>query len=145
MPVFHYEFEVSAPREAVAAFHRDTGVLRRLTPAYVRFHRVDPLAEGSVSEFTVWFGPFPITWVALHREVGPAGFTDVQSDGPLASWEHIHRFEAVAPNRTQITESIEYEYLAGWRGIYGRIFFGRPALRFLFWYRARQTRRALSE
>jgi ligand-binding SRPBCC domain-containing protein len=144
MPVFQYEFEVTASREAVAGFHNDTRVLRRLTPAYVQVHRVDPLADGSVSEFTVWLGPFPVRWRAVHRDVGPDGFTDVQADGPLEAWEHIHRFEPGDGGGTRITEHIEYEYRAGRKGIYGRILFGRTALRFLFWYRARQTRRALS-
>ena len=144
VPVFEYEFDVTAAPPAVTEFHRDTHVLRRLTPAYVRLHRLDPLADGSVSEFTVWFGPFPIHWRAVHREVGPTGFTDVQADGPLAAWEHVHRFAAVDRGRTRITEHIEYEYRPGWPGLWGRILFGRPALRLLFWYRARQTRRALS-
>lgn len=128
----------------MAAFHKGTGVVRRLTPAYVRFHRVDPLAEGSVSQFTVWFGPFPIRWRAVHRGVGPTGFTDIQTSGSLASREHTHRFDMIDPDRTRISDHIEYEYRAGWRGAYGRVLFGRPALRFLFWYRARQTRRAVS-
>lgn len=145
MPVFQYKFEVPAAREAVTRFHSGTRVLQRLTPAYVQVHRVEPLADGSVSEFTVWFGPFPIRWRAVHRDVGPNGFTDVQSGGPLEAWEHIHQFEPVDGDCTRITERIEYEYRSGWRGLYGRILFGRPALRFLFWYRARQTRKALSE
>jgi len=144
MPTFLYEFEVPADIAAVAAFHQDTRVLRPLTPAFVQLRRVDPLADGSESEFTVWFGPFPIRWRAVHRDVGPTGFTDIQAEGPLAYWEHTHRFTVIDADRTRLSEQIEYAYQPGWRGAYGRVFFGRPALRFLFWYRARQTRRRLS-
>lgn len=143
MPTFDYSFDVNAGVEAVAAFHHDTRVLRRLTPAYVRIHRVDPLADGAISEFTVWMGPIPIRWRALHRDVGPSGFTDVQDRGPLKTWVHTHRFEAIDGTRTRVREHIEYTYQRGWRGIQGRLFFSPPALRALFWYRAGQTRRAL--
>lgn len=144
MPTFDYSFTVDAPVEAVAAFHEDTRVLRRLTPAYVKIHRFDPLADGAVAEFTVWFGPIPIKWRARHRDVGPHGFTDIQDRGPLASWVHTHRFEAVTPASTRVNEHIEYEYESGWEGVVGRLFFGPLALRALFTYRAWRTRRAVS-
>ena len=144
MPTFRYEFEVDAPVEAVAAFHHDTRALRRLTPTYVQLQRVDPLADGSISEFTVWFGPIPIHWRARHRDVGSNGFTDVQEMGPLESWTHTHRFESSGPGSTQLTEHIEYEYCNGWRGLPGRLFFNRPALRALFLYRAWRTRRGVN-
>ena len=144
MPTFHYSFTVDAPVEAVAAFHEDTRVLRRLTPAYVRIHRFDPLADGAIAEFTVWFGPIPIRWRALHRDVGPNGFTDIQDAGPLESWVHTHRFEADGADATRVTEHIEYEYQPGWRGIMGRLFFGPPALRVLFAYRSWRTRRVVT-
>ena len=144
MPTFDYAFDVSAPVQAVAAFHEDTRVLRRLTPAYVHIHRFDPLADGAIAEFTVWFGPIPIRWRAVHRDVGPNGFTDIQDEGPLQSWVHTHRFEATGADSTQVTEHIDYEYEPGWRGLMGRLFFGPPALRVLFAYRAWRTRRAVS-
>ena len=143
MPTFDYAFEVAAGAETVADFHADTRVLRRLTPAYVRIHRFDPLADGAVAEFTVWFGPIPIRWRARHRDVGPTGFTDIQDRGPLQSWVHTHSFEATGPSTTRIAEHIEYEYRPGWRGIPGRLFFGPLALRALFRYRAWRTRRAV--
>ena len=144
MPVFDYSFDVAAPVEAVAAFHEDTRVLRRLTPAYVQIHRFDPLADGAVAEFTVWFGPIPIRWRAVHRDVGPNGFTDIQDDGPLAAWVHTHRFEATGSQTSRVVEHIEYEYERGLRGVFGRLFFGPPALAALFWYRSWRTRRAVA-
>ena len=143
MPTFDYTFEVAAPVEAVAAFHEDTRVLRRLTPAYVKIHRFDPLADGAVAEFTVWFGPIPIKWRAVHRDVGPNGFTDVQDEGPLASWVHTHRFEAIDDSSTRVIERIDYQYESGWKGIVGRLFFGPLALYALFTYRAWRTRRGV--
>ena len=144
MPTFDYSFDVDAPVEAVAAFHEDTRVLKRLTPAWVQIHRFDPLADGAIAEFTVWFGPIPIKWRAIHEDVGPDGFTDIQDEGPLASWRHTHRFEATGPESTRVTEHIEYRYRPGWQGVVGRLFFGPPALWALFTYRAWRTRRAVT-
>ncbi|MDH3540093.1 MAG: SRPBCC family protein [Acidimicrobiia bacterium] len=143
MPTFDYSFDVAASAQAVAEFHDDTRVLRRLTPAYVQIHRVDPLADGSIAEFTVWFGPMPIRWRALHRDVGPRGFTDVQEAGPLRSWVHTHRFEPTGDHTTRVREHVEYEHESGWHGVQTRVLFGAPALRALFAYRAWRTRRAL--
>ena len=58
MPRFEHCFEVNAPLEAVAEFHRDARALRRLTPPpmWAQFHRVEPLGEGSKAEFTLWLG-----------------------------------------------------------------------------------------
>src|SRR5512141_1391989 len=99
MQVFEYSFTVDAPVEAVAEFHRDTRALKRLTPppVWVQLQRVDPLAEGSVSEFTLWFGPLPVRWQALHSNVDRLrGFTDTQARGPMRQWRHRHRFTPLA-------------------------------------------------
>jgi len=147
MPIFETSFTVHAPLEAVAAFHADTSALKILNPPFVivQFHRVDPMAEGSISEFTLWMGPLPIRWRAVHNDVGPPGFTDSQESGPLAFWQHNHKFEAIDINTTQIHEHIEYEYPSGWRGLFSRILFGHLGLTALFTYRKWATRRALEK
>lgn len=146
MPVFDYTFTVRAPLAAVAEFHRDTRALRRLSPPplWVQLHRVDPLGEGAVAEFTLWFGPLPVRWRAVHSGVHPEqGFTDTQERGPLQTWRHTHRFEAVSAALTRVREHIEYTYPAGPSGWLARLLFAPPALRFLFAYRQWATRRAL--
>jgi len=146
MPTFETSFTVKAPLEAVAAFHADTSALKILNPPLiiVQLHRVDPMAEGSISEFTLWMGPLPIRWRAVHSNVDLNGFTDTLENGPMASWRHSHRFEAIDKDTTQINEHIEYEYPSGWRGLASRILFGRLGLTALFTFRKWATRRALS-
>ena len=53
--IFSYQFTINASLEAVADFHRDTRALKQLSPppAIVQLHRVDPMVEGSISEFTL--------------------------------------------------------------------------------------------
>lgn len=146
MPTFDYSFTVRAPLSAVAHFHHDTRALRRLTPPPIiaQMHRIEPLAEGSVSQFTLWFGPLPVRWVAVHTGVDRrTGFTDTQARGPMRRWEHTHRFARVDEHATRVTEHIVYEHRAGLGGLLSRVLFSRPALWFLFSYRAWATRRAL--
>ena len=142
MPVFDYAFTVSAPLDAVREFHRDTRALKRLTPppVFVRLHRVEPLAEGSVSEFTLWVGPLPLRWTAVHRDVGERGFTDVQVAGPAAAWAHTHSFEPLDTGRTRIREHIEFEHKPGPIGLVTRILFAKPNLLAMFFYRSLVTR-----
>lgn len=140
---FTHRFLVRASLEVVADFHRDTRALRRLTPPpiWVQFHHLEPLAENSVAEFSLWFGPFPVRWRALHTEVHPLhGFTDTQVQGPLRYWKHTHSFQAIDAHTTQITETIEYEYPQGWRGVLARLLYSPFALRLLFLYRQWVTR-----
>ncbi len=146
MPTFNFSFTVRAPQEAVARFHADTRTLRRLTPPpiFAQMHQVEPVAEGSVAHFTLWFGLLPVRWVAVHSGVDPqAGFTDTQARGPLRRWEHTHRFAPVDERATRVTEHIAYEHHAGLRGLLSRALFSRPALWALFTYRAWATGRAL--
>ncbi len=145
MPTFDYRFRVAATLEDVVEFHSRTDVLRRLTPPplVARVHRFGEMKEGMVAEFTLWLGPIPMHWRAVHRDVGPQGFTDVQQAGPLAVWEHTHRFTAVAERVTEIDEHIEYCHKTGWAGLVSRVLFPKPGLRLLFAYRKWVTRHAL--
>lgn len=146
MSVFEYTFTVRAPLAAVAQFHRDTRALKRLSPPplFVQLQRVEPLAEGSVAEFTLWFGPFPLRWQAVHSNVDALhGFTDIQTRGPLQRWRHTHRFEALDEAATRVVEYIEYEHADGWLGALTRLLFSPLGLRFLFAYRSWVTRRSL--
>jgi len=145
MPVFDSSFVVDAPLEAVRDFHHDTSALKRLTPppTIVRLHTIEPLAEGSVSTFTLWVGPLPLRWKAVHRDVSDRGFTDVQASGPAAKWEHTHSFVPLADGRTEIREHIEFEHKRGPWGLVTRLLFSWPNLRLMFAYRAWITRRCL--
>lgn len=146
MPVFDYRFTVNAPLEAVSAFHFRTGILKALTPPLMimHVHRFDPLANGSIGEFTMWMGPIPVRWVAEHSDVSPMGFVDTQTSGPMKFWKHTHRFSRVSPQVTEVHEHIEFEHDSGLRGIWSRMLFPRMALIVLFTYRRWATRRAVS-
>ena len=147
MPVFEYTFTVDAPLKAVHDFHHDTRALKLLTPppTIVQFGEIEPLAEGSVSRFTLWIGPLPLRWMAVHRDVSASGFTDVQVEGPARKWEHTHTFLRETENRTRIQEHIEYEHKQGLNGLLSRALFNRLGLYFTFTYRKFATRRFLKK
>jgi ligand-binding SRPBCC domain-containing protein len=142
MPVFDFKFTVNAPLTAVSNFHHDTRILKKLSPPpiFVQIHRFEPMGEGSEAEFTLWFGPLPLRWLAIHSNVSDNGFTDTQAKGPLKQWQHTHRFTAVSPQVTQVHEHIEYSHHSGWRGLLSGILFSKAGLYGLFTARKLLTR-----
>ena len=141
MPVFDFKFRVPATLQAVREFHHDTSALKLLTPppTIVQLHSIEPLAEGSTSKFTLWVGPIPLHWTAVHQDVTDHGFTDVQTEGPAKKWEHTHRFVPVSDDETEVQEHIEYEHKPGAAGLLTRFLFAKPNLYFMFTYRKFMT------
>lgn len=110
---FRHEFTVNTPIQDVAAFHGSTKVLRKLNLPLIGliFHRLEPLAENSISDFTMWIGPIPVRWVARHEDVKyDRGFVDVQETGPFKKWRHGHSYTAVDESRSQVIDEIDFEY-----------------------------------
>lgn len=142
MPVFDFEFTVDAPVTAVSHFHHDTRILKKLSPPpiFVHIHRFEPLNEGSEAEFTLWFGPLPLRWLAVHSDVSLNGFTDTQARGPLKYWQHTHQFTAVSSTTTQVHEHIEYRHKPGLPGLLTRLLFNKAGLFALFTARKWLTR-----
>jgi ligand-binding SRPBCC domain-containing protein len=146
MSVFEHALLVHAPVEAVADFHRDSRVLQKLTPppVLVQLHHAGAVAEGSNADFTLWFGPLPVRWIAVHSNVAPLeGFTDRQVRGPFQHWEHVHSFIPEGDRATRVVDHIEYAHFPGVRGLFTRLAFSPVILRVLFAFRAWVTRRAL--
>lgn len=145
MKRFIYQTRVAAPIERVAAFHRDSRALKLLTPppVFVQLHKVQPLEEGSVSDFTLWFGPLPVRWVAVHSDVDPLhGFTDSQVRGPFAIWTHRHSFSRIDLENTWITDEIQASTSSHpfwW--LFGQLMWA--SLPLLFAYRGLAVRQAL--
>lgn len=143
MAVFDFRFTVDAPLKAVSEFHFQPGILKKLTPPLMimQVHRFDPLANGSIGEFTMWMGPIPVRWKALHSDVSETTFTDTQVSGPMKSWVHCHTFTAMSEQTTEVHEHIEFEHFGGIKGLWSRLLFPRPALFMLFTIRKMITRR----
>jgi ligand-binding SRPBCC domain-containing protein len=112
MWVYKHRFVVNASLREVSEFHGDATALKKLTlpPAWVQMHEVQPLKEGSLARFTIWLGPIPVRWLAIHQDVDPErGFTDIQMEGPFQTWRHRHSFVQTAENFSEVHDEIQAE------------------------------------
>ena len=148
MSVFERSFKIKAPLPEVAAFHDDPGSLAAITPPPVRvtIQRFDrPVRAGSRVIFRLGVGPFGVLWDgAIATYVDQQYFRDVQNQGPFGAWSHTHSFTAEADG-TRVHDRVEYEPPFGLIGKLIDPFVVRPALAFMFNYRARKTRELLEE
>lgn len=143
MKEFTHRFTVHAPLARVAEFHHDTRALKRLTPPpiLVKFNRVEPLTEGSQADFTMWLGPVPVRWVAVHTDVNPRrGFVDTQAHGPFRAWQHRHTFVPIDANTTEVVDQVRA--IPSSHPFWGPVsWFMWLTLPMLFAYRSQVTRR----
>ncbi|MCM0591594.1 MAG: SRPBCC family protein [Gloeotrichia echinulata IR180] len=122
---FKHSSVINAPVEVVWKFHERPDILQLLTPPWqpVQVVRRDGgLEEGAITEFRLFLGPLPLTWLARHTEYEKYRlFTDKQISGPFESW--VHRHEFVAENdKTRLTDAISFsmpggeavELISGW-------------------------------
>ena len=141
MKKFSHRFRVAAPLENVAAFHRDPNALKKLTPLplWIQVDEIEPLSENSRARFTIWAGPIPLRWEALHTNVTSHGFTDTQVKGPYKYWVHNHEFAALTLDTTGVIDEVDAIYGEGlfWGPITRLMWLGMP---FLFWFRGWRTR-----
>jgi ligand-binding SRPBCC domain-containing protein len=148
--VFEHRSVIATTLARMIAFHEDPQALSRLTPPpplmFLQVLRDDrtSLTAGEL-EFRLWFGPFPVRWLARH-EPGPtpASFIDRLIEGPMAYWEHQHRFREV-PGGVELTDHISLAHKPGVAGLLTRLFFDGLPLRLLFVYRHFRTRVVLRQ
>ena len=106
-------------------------------------HYVEPMKENSIADFTMWLGPIPVRWKAVHSNVEPdRGFVDTQKEGPFKQWIHEHSFIYIDNNTTEVRDEISlvFKNNAFW-GLIGRMLW--LSLPILFMYRSWITRRSV--
>jgi len=140
---YQHRFEVNAPLAAVADFHTKSVSMGAITPppVVVRVHRAPSrLDEGDEMDFTMWFGPLSVRWLARIEDVRPTGFTDRQLRGPFRHWLHRHTFVPVDEITTAVVDEIELELRSHswWKLVGLMMWFSLPLL---FAYRGWKTRR----
>ncbi|CDN15397.1 MAG: SRPBCC family protein [Richelia sp.] len=122
---FHYSSVINAPVETVWEFHERPDILQLLTPPWQPvevIRREGGLDVGAMTQFNLFIGLIPITWLAKHTEYNKyCLFTDEQVSGPFQSWMHRHKF-ADENGKTRLTDEISFslpggepiEFMAGW-------------------------------
>lgn len=114
--VLEKRVRIGRPRPEVFAFLADPANLSRLTPRSLGLTLLTPrdaVGAGTVLDFRLrWLG-VPVPWRAYIREWDPPyRFMDVQVRGPLARWEHRHRFLA-EDDTTWVEDRIVYRLPLG--------------------------------
>ncbi len=145
---FQYSSLINAPVEQVWDFHDRPDILQQLTPPWQPVkvvRRVGGLGVGAVSEFQLWLGPIPVTWVAVHSECQPYRlFVDVQQRGPMVSWTHRHEFQ-LEGQQTRLSDRITFELPGGWLAELLLGWWVKARLTDMFRYRHQVTQRACAE
>lgn len=140
---YHHRFQIQAPLSRVAAFHQQHTSMGAITPPPIRveFQRLPADFSGEL-EFTLWFGPLPIRWMACIEDVSDTGFTDRQVKGPFSEWVHRHSFVPVDDHTTEVVDRISLKLKPHllWGPVGLAFTLGLP---FLFAYRGWKTRRLL--
>jgi ligand-binding SRPBCC domain-containing protein len=148
MSLYQRSFEVHAPLTEVAAFHDDPASLTGITPPPVRvtIERFDaPVHAGSQIVFTLHVGPIGVQWQAgIVEYAANRYFRDIQVSGPFGAWTHTHTFTASA-DVTIVSDRVEYQPPLGRLGKWLDPIVVRPALAYLFRFRARKTRQLLEQ
>jgi ligand-binding SRPBCC domain-containing protein len=148
MSVYQRTFEVKAPLAEVAAFHDDVKSLAAITPPPVRVKivRFDaPVQTGSKVIFRLLLGPLGVTWNGeIDQYVPQQFFRDIMHTGPFGKWQHTHSFNATTAG-TQVADLVVYEPPFGLLGKLLDPILVKPSLKYLFFYRAWQTRRLLEK
>lgn len=132
--------------DKMMGFHEDPAAMPKLSPPpiFVRIKRDDrtSLTDGEL-DFTLWFGPIPIRWLARH-EPGPTetSFADRMIEGPMGYWRHEHIFEETSDGIALI-DRVTIGHKPGFMGLLTRLMFDGIPLRILFFYRHMRTRQAV--
>ena len=115
-------------------------------PICVKIDRFEaPVRAGSKVIFRLMLGPFGVTWDGEIAEYQPQRyFRDVMRRGPFGAWSHTHTFSTEAAG-TRVIDRVEYEPPMGLIGRLIDPFVVRPALAFMFKYRAKKTRELLEQ
>ncbi|MEM9999077.1 MAG: TIGR01777 family oxidoreductase, partial [Bacteroidota bacterium] len=155
MPTFTRDIAVPAPADALFAWHERPGAFDRLSPPWqpVTLQHFEGIRDGqrAVIDMPLGPGPLTLTWIAEHRDYRPStapdepgSFTDVQIEGPFASWRHTHRMLPEEAEASTLRDEIVYELpasrvtqpLGGW--------LAKGELDRVFAYRHRVTRHDLA-
>ncbi len=141
---FSRSVRIERPAAEVFAWHERAGALARLCPPWERVELVSAtggVRDGARVTVRNKIGPFWTEWRVEHRDyVAGKQFRDVQTAGPFARWEHLHRVDAAGPGACVLTDEIVYRLPGGalGRAVAGN--FAREKLVAMFAWRQERTK-----
>jgi ligand-binding SRPBCC domain-containing protein len=141
--------ELAADIEDVFAFHLDTRNAARIAAPGQRLLRIEgtfPVVAGAIVTLRMLQLPIPVPqrWVVRIAVVErPTRIVDVMLRGPFAAWRHEHRFAALDPGRTRLTDEVAYVLPLGALGRLADALVVNRLLRAAFRARQARTRKLL--
>ena len=138
--------EIAAPAEALFRFHLDTRNAPLISPDGARFVAIEgdfPVSAGSLIALTVRQPPIPWAqrWRVRIDEVRQDRLVvDVAERSPFRRWRHEHVFEPLGPDRTRMTDRVQYALPLGPLGRLANRVLVRRQLESMFADRQARTR-----
>ena len=104
---------IDRPIEEVFAFFSTAENLHLVTPENLPFKRHTPspilMKKGTLIDYTVKVMGIPIAWrTEITIWEPPFRFADAQVKGPYHTWIHEHIFESLGPDKTKMTDSLQF-------------------------------------
>lgn len=127
-------------RDDVFEFFSNAANLQLLTPKHMDLEILTSLPiemrSGTVIDYRIRILGIPLRWQSEIRHWDPPhSFSDVQTKGPYALWEHEHCFTQTETGTT-IEDHVRYAMPYGLIGLIIHALFVRPQLKNLFRFRA---------
>lgn len=121
MTRFRNRFIVDAPIEKVWNFYTDIKHLEIITPQNLKLKVIDTTNNkiSTGQECTISAKILrPKMWRSKIIACTPYQYIDEMLDGPFKKWTHIHRFNEISKNETEIIDEIYFELSYG---IFGKL------------------------
>ncbi len=108
-----FQSRVPAPREFVWGVYTRPGMFERLTPPWQTVETVASAGNvqpGDRRVLRLQIGPVSQVWEAVHGDWKEGHFfTDRQTRGPFARWEHRHSFLDAIGNRSAVRDDLVFQ------------------------------------
>ena len=112
MKHFVYRTRIRASAADAFRWHTRDGAFQRLTPPWECVRVISQsggIRDGAEVTLETRIGALAFRWVARHQDfIEGVQFRDVQVSGPLARWEHTHRFTSDGEDAFWMEDSIDY-------------------------------------
>ena len=135
--IFETELWLPVTREKLFPFFADAHNLEMITPPWLHFRILTPgaiaMRAGTLIDYQIRIHGLPVCWRTEITEWNPpAGFQDMQRNGPYRLWRHTHTFEEQAGG-TLCRDHVAYAVPGG--ALVNRLFV-RKDVEQIFAYRA---------
>jgi ligand-binding SRPBCC domain-containing protein len=142
MRSFFHTFTVKANIDKVWEFYVDIRHLQAISPPKMHLEIVKSTHQKLVQGSEVWLTGILVTrsnWHSIITSLAPYEYVDEMITGRFKVWKHIHTFDKIDNEHTEVIDKIEFEMHYG---IIGRLLEGivLSILQRIFDYRQQATR-----